>query len=119
MLPVPFEVVPSAVSTLLPAFLQVLKAAGECLFRNAPELHRRSRLNSLDTHVAVFLAFFSVVETEQSHGERSGEYGGCRSTVALCLVINLETLLKWDVHSSNRKNRHWQGTRGFPPRLAA
>jgi hypothetical protein len=42
MLPVPFEVVPSAVSTLLPAFLQVLKAAGECLFQNACELHRRS-----------------------------------------------------------------------------
>jgi len=48
MLPVPFEVVPSAVITLLPAFLQVLKAAGECLFRNVCELHRRSRLNSLD-----------------------------------------------------------------------
>jgi hypothetical protein len=31
MLPVPFEVVPSAVNTLLPAFLRVLKAAGECL----------------------------------------------------------------------------------------
>jgi hypothetical protein len=46
MRPVPFEVVPSAVSTLLSAFLQILKAAGECLFRNACEL-RRSRL-SLD-----------------------------------------------------------------------
>jgi hypothetical protein len=58
MLPVPFEVVPSAVSTLLPAFLQVLKAAVECLFRNACEPHRRSRLNSLESHVAVLLAFF-------------------------------------------------------------
>jgi hypothetical protein len=48
MLPIPFEVVPSAVNTLLPAFLQVLKAAGECLFWNDCELHRRSRLNSLD-----------------------------------------------------------------------
>jgi hypothetical protein len=48
MLPVPFEVVPSAVSKLLPAFLQVLKAAGECLFQNACELQRRSRLNGLD-----------------------------------------------------------------------
>jgi hypothetical protein len=48
MLPVPFEVIPPTVNTLLPAFLQVLKAAGECLFRNACELHRRSRLNSLD-----------------------------------------------------------------------
>jgi hypothetical protein len=66
MLPVPFEVVPAAVSTLLSAFLQVLKAAGECLFRNACELHCRSRLNSLDSHVAVLLAFFfSVVETEK------------------------------------------------------
>jgi hypothetical protein len=65
MLPVPFEVVPSAVSTLLPAFPQVLKAAGECLFRNACELHRRSRLNSLDSHVAVLLAFLSAVETEK------------------------------------------------------
>jgi hypothetical protein len=58
MLPVTFEVVPSAVNTLLPTFLQVLKAAGECLFRNACEPHRRSRLNSLDSHVAVLLAFF-------------------------------------------------------------
>ena len=48
MLPVPFEVVPSAVNALLPAFLQVLKAADECLFRNARELHRRSRLIRLD-----------------------------------------------------------------------
>jgi hypothetical protein len=48
MFPVPFEIVPSAVNKLLPAFLQVLKAAGECLFRNACELHRRNRLNSLD-----------------------------------------------------------------------
>jgi hypothetical protein len=48
MLLVPFEVVSSAVNTLMPAFLQVPKAAGECLFRNACELHRRSRLNSLD-----------------------------------------------------------------------
>jgi hypothetical protein len=47
MLPVPFEVVPSAVNTLLPAFLQVLEAAGECLFRNSHDLHRRSRLNTL------------------------------------------------------------------------
>jgi hypothetical protein len=48
MLPAPFEVVPSAVNTLMPAFLQVLKVAGEFLFRNARELYRRSRLNSLD-----------------------------------------------------------------------
>jgi hypothetical protein len=48
MLPVPFEVVPSAVNALLPAFLQVLKAAGACFFRNAYELHCRSRLNNLD-----------------------------------------------------------------------
>jgi hypothetical protein len=48
MLPVPFEVVPPAVNALLPAFMQDLKAAGECLFRNACELLRRSRLNSLD-----------------------------------------------------------------------
>jgi hypothetical protein len=47
MLPVHFEVVPSAVNALLLAFLQVLKAVGECLFRNACEIHRRSRLNSL------------------------------------------------------------------------
>jgi hypothetical protein len=70
MLPVPLEVVPSAVTALLPAFLQVLKAAGECLFRNACELHRRSRLNSLDSHVTVLLAFFSVVETEKNRTER-------------------------------------------------
>jgi hypothetical protein len=70
MLPAPFEVVPSAVNTLLPAFLQVLKAAGECLFRNTCELHRRSRLSSLDSHVAVLLALFSVVETEKNRTER-------------------------------------------------
>jgi hypothetical protein len=119
MLPVLFEVGPSAVNTLLPAFLQVLKAAGECLFRNACELHRRSHLNSLDSSVPVLLAFFSVVETKKLHGERSWEYGGCGSTVTLCLVRNLETLFKSDVHSFNSKNRHWQGTRGFPPRPAA
>jgi hypothetical protein len=70
MLPVPFELVPSAVNTLLPAFLQVLKAGGECLFRNVCELHRRSRLNSLGSHVAVLLAFFSVVEREKNRVER-------------------------------------------------
>jgi hypothetical protein len=77
MLPVPFEVVPTAVNTLLPAFLQVLKAAGEYLFRNACELLRRSRLNSLDSHVAVLLAFFSVVETEKkiARGEIRGVRG--------------------------------------------
>jgi hypothetical protein len=70
MLPVPLEVVPSAVNTLLPAFLQDLKAAGECLFQNACELHRRSRLNSLDSHVTILLAFFSVMETEKYRTER-------------------------------------------------
>jgi hypothetical protein len=64
MLPVPFEVVPSAVSTLLPAFLQVLKAARECLFRNACELHRRSRLASIFSCRRPF-SLFSVVETEK------------------------------------------------------
>jgi hypothetical protein len=70
MPPVPFEVVPSTVITLFPAFLQVLKAAGECLFWNACEFHRRSCLNSLDSHVAVLLALFSVVETEKNRTER-------------------------------------------------
>jgi hypothetical protein len=70
MLPVPFEAVPSPVNTLLPAFLQVLKAAGEWLFRNACELYRLIRLNSLDSHVAVLLAFYSVVETEKNRTER-------------------------------------------------
>jgi hypothetical protein len=65
MLPVAFEVVTSAVITLFPAFLQVLKAAGECLFRNACELQHRSRLSSFDSYVAVLLAFLSVVETEK------------------------------------------------------
>jgi hypothetical protein len=77
MLPVPFELVPSAVNTLLPAFLQVLNAAGECLFRNACELHRRCRLNNLDSHVAVILAFFSVVKTETNRTESDqGSTGG-------------------------------------------
>ena len=70
MLPVPFEVVPSAVNTLLPVFLQVLEAAVECLFRNGRELYRRSHLNSLYSHVTVLLAFFSVVVTEKNHMER-------------------------------------------------
>jgi len=52
MLSVPFEVVNSAVNTLLPALMQILKAAGECLYRNACDLHRRSRLNSLEIHVS-------------------------------------------------------------------
>jgi hypothetical protein len=70
MLPVPFEVVPSAVNTLLLEFLYALKVAGECRFRNAYELHCRSRLNSLESQVAVLLAFFSVVETEKNRTER-------------------------------------------------
>jgi len=53
MLPVPSEVVPSAVSTLLPPFLQVVKAAGDCLFRNACEL-RRNGLNNLDIFMPSF-----------------------------------------------------------------
>ena len=93
MLPFSFEVVPSAVNTLLPAFLQVLKAAGEYLFQNACELHRRSRLNSLDIlRSPPFSLFFSRGNRKKLHGERSGEYGGCGSTVTLCLVRNLETL---------------------------
>jgi hypothetical protein len=48
MVPVPFKVVPTAVNTLLHAFLQVLEAVGGCLFRNGCELHRHSRLNGLD-----------------------------------------------------------------------
>jgi hypothetical protein len=75
MLPVPFEVVPSAVSTLLPAFLQVLKAPGECLFRNACELHRRSRLTSIFSCRRPFSLFFQSWKQKKSHGERSGEYG--------------------------------------------
>jgi hypothetical protein len=70
MLPVPFEVVPSTVNTVLPAFLQVLKAAGECLFRNACELHRCSRLNSLDSHVAVLLAFCQSWKQKKNRTER-------------------------------------------------
>jgi hypothetical protein len=48
MLRLYYEVVPSAVNTLLPAILLVLKAAGEFLFLNACKLHRRRRLNSLN-----------------------------------------------------------------------
>jgi hypothetical protein len=59
MLPLPLEVVPSAVNKLLPPFLQVLKAAGECLFRNACELHRRSRLASIFSCRRPFSLFFS------------------------------------------------------------
>jgi hypothetical protein len=70
MLPVPFEVVPSAVNKLLPAFLQVLRAGGECLFRNACELHRRSRLNNLDSHVAVLLALFQSRKQKTNRTER-------------------------------------------------
>jgi hypothetical protein len=63
MLPVPFKVVPSAVNTLLPAFLKVLKAAGECLFRSAYELHRHSRLASIFSCRRSFSLFLS-------HGNR-------------------------------------------------
>jgi hypothetical protein len=70
MLPVPYVVITSAVNTLLPAFLQILKAGSERLFRNACEVHCRSRLNSLDSHVAVLVAFFSVAETEKNRSVR-------------------------------------------------
>ena len=76
MLSVPFEVVPSAVNTLLPAFLQVLKAAGECLFRNACELHRRSRLNSLDILMSPsFQPFFSRGNRKNRTGRDQGSAG--------------------------------------------
>jgi hypothetical protein len=72
------------------------------------------------SHVAVPLGFFqSWKQKKKSHGERSGEYGGCASTVTLSLVRNLETLFISDVHSSNSKIRHWQRTQGFPLRPAA
>jgi hypothetical protein len=119
MLPVPFEVIPSTINTLLPAFLQVLKAAGERLFRNACELHRRSRLNSLDSHFAVLLALFSVMETEKITRREIRGVRGMWKHSNVVFSENLETLFKSDVHSSNSKNRHWQGTRGFPPRPAA
>jgi hypothetical protein len=55
----------------LPAFLQVLKAAGECLFRNACELHRRSRLNSLDILMSPsFYPFFSRGNRKKNHSEK-------------------------------------------------
>jgi hypothetical protein len=55
MVPVTFNVVPSAVNTLLPAFRQVMEAADERLFRNGCELHCHSRLNSLDVQYEHFL----------------------------------------------------------------
>jgi hypothetical protein len=119
MLPAPFEVVPSAANTLLPAFLQVLKADGECLFRNACELYRRSRLASIFSRRRPF-SLFSVMATEKkSHGERSGEYGGYGCLAQLHTEFDDNSLFKSDVHSSNSKNHHWQGTRGFPLRPAA
>jgi hypothetical protein len=54
-------------------------------------------LNNLDSHVAALLAFFQSWKQKKSHGERSGEYGGCGSTVTLCLVRNLEMLFISDV----------------------
>jgi hypothetical protein len=33
--------------------------------------------------------------------------------------FDVNSLFKSDVPSYNSKNRHWQGTRGFPPRPAA
>jgi hypothetical protein len=119
MLPVPFEVVSSPVNTLLPAFLQVLKAAGECLFRNSCELHRRSRLASIFSCRRPFSLFFRRGNRKKSHRERSGEYGGCGCLAHLHTEFDANSLFKSDVHSSNSKNRHWQGTRGFPPRPAA
>jgi hypothetical protein len=65
MLPVSFEVVPSAVNTLLPAFLEVLKATGEHLFRNACELHRRSRLASIFSCRRPFSLFFQSWKQEK------------------------------------------------------
>ena len=77
MLPVPFGVVPSAVNTMLSASLQILKAAGECLFRNACELHRRSRLNSLGILMSSsFYPFFqSWKQKKKSQGRDQGSTG--------------------------------------------
>jgi hypothetical protein len=120
MLPVPFEVIPSAVNTLLSAFLQVLRAAGECVFRNACDLHRRSRLSLVILMSPSFYPFFqSWKQKKKLHGERSGEYGGRGCLAQLHTEFDVNSLFKSDVHSSNSNNRHWQGTRGFPPRPAA
>jgi hypothetical protein len=71
------------------------------------------------SHVAVLLAFFSVVETEKkSHGERSGEYKGFGCLALFHTEFDVNSLFKSDVHSSNSKNHYWQGTQGFPPRRA-
>jgi len=75
MLPVPFRVVHSAVNSLLPAFLQVLKAAGECLFRNACGLHRRDRSNILGILMSPS-SQHPVVETEKNRTERDQESTG-------------------------------------------
>ena len=133
MLPVPFEVVPSTVNTLLPAFLQVLKAAGEYLLRNACELHRAPAWIASIFSCRRFLAFFqSWKQKKKSHGERSGEYEGCGSTVTLCLVRNLETLRAVcglalscnrvhcpDAHGSGRRRRSGQDDDVEVPRACA
>jgi hypothetical protein len=73
MLPVHFEVVPSAVNAPLPAFLQVLKAAGECLFRNACEFHRRSRVNNLDILMSPSFSLFLSFGNRKNRTERDQE----------------------------------------------
>jgi hypothetical protein len=70
MFPVHFEVVPSVVNTLLPAFLQILKAAGECHFRNACELHCRCRLASIFSRRRPFSLYFFSRGNRKNRTER-------------------------------------------------
>jgi hypothetical protein len=103
----------------LPAFLQVLKADGECLFRNACELHRRSRLASTFSCRRPFSPFFqSWKQKKIARREIRGVRGMWKHSNVM-FEFDVNSLFKSDVHSSNSKNRHWQRTRGFPPRPAA
>jgi hypothetical protein len=53
---------------------------------------------------------------------RTGEMRGVRGMWKhsnVVFEIDVNSLFKSDVHSSNSKNRHWQVTRGIPPHPAA
>jgi hypothetical protein len=69
MVPVPFKVVPTAVSTLLPAFLQILEAAGESSFGMAmSSVVASSWIASIFSCRRNF-SIFSVVKTEKNRTE--------------------------------------------------
>jgi hypothetical protein len=75
MVPVPFKVVPTAVSTLLSAFLQVLEAAGDASYGMAMSSIVIAASTASTFSCRHNFSFFSVVETKNRTERGQGNTG--------------------------------------------